>query len=77
MAGIWYTGSYIPFGRIMITVFLKSTICGPCFQCYDSIKETVSPKKKSSFLTLSFLKRRKSIFFYLNNFRIKKYAIND
>ena len=37
-AGIWYSASYIPFGRKIIIAFLRRTICKPCFEAYDQIK---------------------------------------
>jgi hypothetical protein len=34
-AGIWYTASYIPFGRKMILSCLKNTICRPCKPLFE------------------------------------------
>ena len=44
LAGIWYAASYILGGRAMITAFLKSTCCGPCFKGYENVKNTISPE---------------------------------
>ena len=39
MAALWYTISYIPFGRKMCMAFLRSTgACMPCFYVYDQAK---------------------------------------
>lgn len=38
MAGIWYSASYIPFGRKIIITVLRNSICKPCFEAYDSMK---------------------------------------
>lgn len=35
LSGIWYTASFIPFGRQMILGCLKSTICKPCWEAYQ------------------------------------------
>ena len=35
LAAVWYSASYIPFGRKIILGCLRSTICGPCFATYD------------------------------------------
>jgi len=39
-AGIWYTASFIPFGRKMILGCLKSTICKPCWEAYQASKSS-------------------------------------
>lgn len=38
-AGIWYSASFIPFGRKMILGCLKSTICKPCWDVYESTQK--------------------------------------
>lgn len=38
-AGIWYAASFIPFGRKMILGCLKSTICKPCWDTYESTQK--------------------------------------
>lgn len=49
MAGIWYSASYIPFGRKMILTFLRQIgICMPCFYVYDSVKETSNSNKETT-----------------------------
>jgi len=39
LSGIWYTASFIPFGRQMIVGCLKSTICKPCWEAYQAGKK--------------------------------------
>lgn len=49
LAALWYTISYIPFGRKMALAFLRQIgICMPCFFVYDSIKESMDKNKSSS-----------------------------
>lgn len=38
LAAIWYSASFIPFGRKMIIGCLKKTICKPCFDLYEESK---------------------------------------
>jgi hypothetical protein len=47
-AMIWYTASFIPFGRQIILNFLRSTCCGPCFKGYDWCAEKCGKIKKSA-----------------------------
>ena len=35
-ASFWYGMSYVPFGRKAVMQFLRSTICKPCCEAYDS-----------------------------------------
>ncbi len=62
LAAVWYSASYIPFGRKMILGCLRASICGPCFATYDycadkcgkandSVQKAVGmkPEKKSWF----------------------------
>jgi hypothetical protein len=38
-AAIWYSASYIPFGRDMISAcFRKTHLCEPCYMVYDAVK---------------------------------------
>jgi len=37
LAAIWYSASFIPFGRKMIHAFLRRTCCGPCYEAYDKM----------------------------------------
>ena len=39
LAAIWYSASFIPFGRNMILGCLRGGPCGPLFKCYDSLAE--------------------------------------
>lgn len=47
LSGIWYSASYIPFGRNVILSCLRGTICGPCFRAYDWCAEKCGKVKKS------------------------------
>ena len=38
MAATWYALSYIPFGRKVVIMFFRRTICKPCCLAYDSVK---------------------------------------
>ena len=38
LAGIWYSATYIPFGRTLIKTALKKTICKPCWEGYLAVK---------------------------------------
>jgi len=38
MAAIWYSLSYVPFGRKAVKEFLKRTICKPCWDMYNESK---------------------------------------
>ncbi len=38
LSGIWYSASYVPFGRNMIKTILKKTICKPCWDMYEEMK---------------------------------------
>ena len=38
MAATWYALSYVPFGRKVVLMFLRRTICKPCCLVYDSVK---------------------------------------
>lgn len=38
LAAIWYSLSYVPFGRKMVIALLKRTICKPCFDVYEEAK---------------------------------------
>lgn len=48
MAATWYALSYIPFGRKVVIMFLRRTICKPCFIVYDSVKGSKSTGGGSS-----------------------------
>ena len=56
-AALWYTLSYVPFGRKIFMAFLRKTgACMPCFYVYDEyiapcqekVNETVGANTKSS-----------------------------
>lgn len=52
-AALWYTLSYVPFGRKIFMAFLRKTgACMPCFYVYDQCKakydEQVAASNKSS-----------------------------
>jgi hypothetical protein len=38
LAAVWYSISYIPFGRKMAITCMKKTICKPCFDAYEESK---------------------------------------
>jgi hypothetical protein len=38
LSGIWYSASFIPFGRMLIKTALKKTICKPCWDTYLQMK---------------------------------------
>jgi hypothetical protein len=38
LAAVWYSISYIPFGRKMVITCMKKTICKPCFDVYEESK---------------------------------------
>lgn len=47
MAAVWYSISYIPFGRKVCLAFMRQTgVCMPCFYVSDQIAE--ASKKNSS-----------------------------
>jgi hypothetical protein len=48
MAATWYALSYIPFGRKVVIMFLRRTICRPCCLVYDSVKGSKSTGGGSS-----------------------------
>lgn len=49
LAGMWYTLSYIPFGRKIVLTFLRSTgVCYPCFATSDAAQEACKNMKGSS-----------------------------
>jgi len=49
LAAIWYSASYIPFGRRMIIAFLRQIgICMPCFYVYDNVKEATTTKTSTT-----------------------------
>ncbi len=49
LAAVWYSISYIPFGRKIVLQFLRSIgICFPCFYVYDTTAEACKSKDSSS-----------------------------
>lgn len=45
LAAIWYSASYIPFGRdFILSVLRKIGICFPCFAISDALREHLKPK---------------------------------
>ena len=59
LAALWYSISFIPFGRKIVCKFFRSTgACMPCFYVYDSTKEVydnnTKPESTSSKMTSFF-----------------------
>lgn len=49
LAAVWYSISYIPFGRkIVIAFFRRTGVCMPCFYVYDQAKEGYEKTKKAT-----------------------------
>jgi uncharacterized integral membrane protein len=38
LAAVWYSISYIPFGRKIVITCMKKTVCKPCFDVYEESK---------------------------------------
>lgn len=56
VAAVWYSISYIPFARKLVIQMLRSTVCKPCFEAYDSMQQgggSSAPKGAGSFSKLS------------------------
>lgn len=69
MAALWYSLSFIPFGRKMCLAFLRKIgICMPCFAVYDASKEAYDQhnkeqkSQKSSFSVMGGEKKKESSF---------------
>jgi hypothetical protein len=49
IAGVWYSISFIPFGRKIVLQFLRATgVCFPCFWVGDKVSESCKNCKSSS-----------------------------
>jgi hypothetical protein len=54
LAAIWYSISYIPFGRKIALQFLRQIgICMPCFFVYDSVQDARKDKSKTTTSSVS------------------------
>jgi len=48
LAAVWYSLSYIPFGRDFVSSILRKLgICFPCYFVYDAVNEQLKPKQTS------------------------------
>ncbi len=55
MAAVWYSISYIPFGRKMTLKFLRAIyICFPCFFVYDATTEAYKEQTRGESSTTRF-----------------------
>eukprot|EP01038_Epipyxis_sp_PR26KG_P005403 gene5403-7487_t len=49
LAAVWYSASFVPFGRKIILAFLRQIgICFPCFFIYDSVHDATQNKSTTS-----------------------------
>jgi len=49
LAAIWYSISYIPYGRLFVsTLFRRTGLCFPCYACYDAVVDHQKKQASSS-----------------------------